>query len=72
MDDHWNILDFVVLKVDMRNTFNLVFSQAVLDECGVHLPELLLWAHGAMARTQYYSTQWELFVQRLVCNKGTL
>ena len=28
----------------MRNAFNLVSCQAILDECGVHLPELLPWA----------------------------
>ena len=44
MDDHWNAEDFVVLKVDMRNAFNVVSHQAVFDECGVHLPELLPWA----------------------------
>ena len=44
MDDHWSTDDFVVLKVDMRNAFNLVSCQAVLDECSVHLPELLPWA----------------------------
>ena len=27
--------------------------------------------HGAMVSTRYYGTQWELLVQRLVCNKGT-
>lgn len=43
MDEHWNTEDFV-FKVDMRNAFNLVSRQAVLDECSVHLPELLPWA----------------------------
>ena len=31
----------MVLKIDMRNTFNLV--QAVLDECAIFFPELLPW-----------------------------
>ena len=44
MDEHWNTEDFVVFKFDMRNVFNLVSRQAILDECGVHLPELLPWA----------------------------
>ena len=43
MDKHWNTEDFVVLKVDMRNAFNVVSRQAVLDECSVHFPELLPW-----------------------------
>ena len=49
MDEHWNTEDFVVVKVDMRNAFNLVSCQAVLDECSVHLPELLpctSWCYG--------------------------
>ena len=44
MYKHWNTEDFVVLKVDMQNAFNVVSHQAVLDECSVHLPELLPWA----------------------------
>ena len=44
MDKHWNTEDFVVLKVDMHNAFNLVSRQSVLDVCSVHLPELLPWA----------------------------
>ncbi|KAL5488771.1 hypothetical protein EMCRGX_G017764 [Ephydatia muelleri] len=47
MDKHWNTEDFVVLKVDMRNAFNVVSRQAVLDECSVHLPELLPWVSEA-------------------------
>ena len=42
-----NTEDFVVFKVDMRNAFNLVSRQAVLDECSVHLPPLgfmVLWS----------------------------
>jgi hypothetical protein len=41
--DHWNDEDFVVLKVDMRNAFNMISRQAVLDECSKHFPELLPW-----------------------------
>ena len=44
MDKHRNTEDFVILKLDMRNAFNVVSHQAVLDECSVHLPELLPWA----------------------------
>ena len=35
--------DFVVLKVDMKNVFNMVSRQAVLDECATFFPELLPW-----------------------------
>ena len=44
IDDHWTDNNFVVLKVDMTNAFNLVSRQAVLDECAQHFPELLAWA----------------------------
>ena len=40
MEGHWNDDDFAVVKVDMRNAFNLVSRQALLDECAVHFPEL--------------------------------
>ena len=33
-----------MLKIDMRNAFNLVSRQAMLDECATHFPELLPWA----------------------------
>ena len=44
MDEHWEDDDFAVVKVDMRNAFNLVSRQAILDECALHFPELLPWA----------------------------
>eukprot|EP00731_Ephydatia_muelleri_P017572 Em0010g670a len=44
MDKHWEDDDFAVVKVDMRNAFNLVSRQVVLDECALHFPELLPWA----------------------------
>eukprot|EP00731_Ephydatia_muelleri_P013255 Em0007g565a len=49
IDDHWDDGDFVVLKADMRNAFNLVSRQAILDECASLFPELLpwvLWCYG--------------------------
>ena len=49
IEDHWDDEDFVVLKVDMRNAFNLVSRQAILDECASLFPELLpwvLWCYG--------------------------
>ena len=33
MDEHWDSDDFVVLKIDMKNAFNLVSQQALLDKC---------------------------------------
>ena len=44
IEDHWDDEDFVVLKVDMRNAFNLVSRQAILDECASFVLELLPWA----------------------------
>lgn len=32
--------------------------QAVLDECGVHLPELLPRLHGATICTLYFGIKW--------------
>ena len=44
IEDHWDDEDFVVLQVDMKNTFNLVSRQVILDECASFFPELLPWA----------------------------
>ena len=38
IEEHWMDEDFVVLKVDMRNAFNIVSRQAVLDECATFFP----------------------------------
>ena len=44
VEAHSNDDDFVVLKIDLRNAFNLVSRQAFLDECTAHFPEVLPWA----------------------------
>lgn len=44
MDEHWNSDDFVVLKVDMKNAFNLVSLQAILNEYPDFFLEHLPWA----------------------------
>ncbi|KAL5474531.1 hypothetical protein EMCRGX_G026489 [Ephydatia muelleri] len=44
IEEHQNEQDFVVMKIDLRNAFNLVSRQALLDECRAHFPELLQWA----------------------------
>ena len=46
INEHWNTEDFVVLKVDIRNAFNLVSLQAELDECGVLLSAPNTVAHN--------------------------
>ena len=43
IDDHWDDDDFAVFKVDMRNAFNMVSRQAILDECATFFPEILPW-----------------------------
>ena len=40
---HWQDDDFVILKVDMRNAFNSVSRQLVMDQCSEHFPELFPW-----------------------------
>ena len=44
IEEHWGDDDFAVVKMDMRNAFNLVSRQALQDECAIHFPELLPWA----------------------------
>eukprot|EP00731_Ephydatia_muelleri_P032933 Em0024g477a len=44
IEEHWEEENFVVLKIDMCNAFNLVSRQALLDECAFHFPDLLPWA----------------------------
>ena len=40
IDEHWGDDDFAVLKIDMRNAFNVVSRQSLLSECAKHFPEL--------------------------------
>ena len=34
------------MKIDLRNAFNFVSRQALLDECRAHFSELFQWAAG--------------------------
>ena len=43
LDDHWHNPGFVCLKVDMKNAFNLVSRQSLLDQCALHFPLFLPW-----------------------------
>ena len=43
IEEHWADDDFGVLKVDMKNAFNVVSRQEILVECAKHFPELLPW-----------------------------
>ena len=54
MDDHWFDGDFAVMKIDLRNAFNVVSRQAVLNAVNLHFPELLSWSiPGVMGNTLY-------------------
>ena len=44
IERHWDDEDFVTLKIDFQNAFNIVSRQALLEECHTHFPELLPWA----------------------------
>ena len=55
IEDHCSDKDFVVLKVDMTNAFNLVSRQAILDDCAQHFPDGL---RGVTASTHSYGTNW--------------
>ena len=44
IDSHWKDEDFAVMKIDMKNAFNLVSRQVLLSECVSVFPELAPWA----------------------------
>ena len=44
VDDNWLNGDFAVMKIDLRNAFNLVSRQAVLNAVNLHFLELLSWS----------------------------
>ena len=43
ISEHWEDDDFVVCKVDLRNAFNEVSRQTLLEECATYFPELFRW-----------------------------
>ena len=44
IDCHWKDDSFAVIKIDTKNTFNLVSRQVLFSECVSVFPELALWA----------------------------
>ena len=58
VEDHWMDEDFAIMKIDMRNAFNLVSRQALLDECSAHFPELLPGPHGVSVSTLLCGIPW--------------
>ena len=53
VEKHWLKENLVVLKVDIKNAFNLVSHQALLSECAKHFPELYPWAHWCYSQHPY-------------------
>ena len=43
IEEHWMDEGFMCFKVDMKNTFNLISRQSILEECATFYPELLPW-----------------------------
>ena len=41
--NHWKDEDFVMCKIDLTNTFNMVSCQALLEKCATHFPGLFPW-----------------------------
>ena len=44
VDGHKHDVDFAVLNIDLHNASNRISRQAVLNVCGLHIPELLPWS----------------------------
>eukprot|EP00731_Ephydatia_muelleri_P034230 Em0051g22a len=45
ISEHWGNREFVACKVDLKNAFNEVLQQALLEECATHFPELFRWVY---------------------------
>eukprot|EP00731_Ephydatia_muelleri_P000766 Em0001g766a len=45
ISEHWGDREFVACKVDLKNAFNEVLRQALLEECATHFPELFRWVY---------------------------
>ena len=41
--EHWEDDDLVACKIDLKNAFNEVSQQTLLEECATHFPELFRW-----------------------------
>ena len=55
---HWLEENFVVMKVDMKNAFNLVSRQAILSKCAKHFLNSTLGHIGVIASTHTYGIRW--------------
>ena len=53
IEDHWKDKDFITCMLDLRNAFNIVSRQAILEECANHFPELLPWVSWCYGQHPY-------------------
>ena len=60
IEEHQNEHDFVVMKIDLCNAFNLVSHQALLDDAAHTSLSSSSGLHGAMVNTHCFGLQWEL------------
>ena len=56
IDNYWDDEDFAVLKTDMRNAFNLVSRDALLQECAI--PFFLNFYPGHPGAIVFCGIQW--------------
>ena len=66
IDDHWLDEDFTVAKVDLRNAFNLVALNAVLEKCA----EFFHGRSGIMEYIQNCGIPWACSALLLVSNRA--
>ena len=52
---HWKDTDFLTCKLDLRNAFNMVSHQAILEECALFFV-VINWFSGDMVNTHISGT----------------
>ena len=72
IDEHWDSDDFVVLKVDMKNAFNLVSRQALLNACAIFSPNSCHGLVGATGHAHYCGIHQARYPMRLGTQQGDL
>ena len=71
IEDHWDDEDFVVLKVDMRNAFNLVRGKPSWMNVLLSSLNSNLGYYGAMVHIQHYGIRWAACLQNQGFSRGT-
>ena len=72
IENHWDDEDFVVLKIDMRNAFNLVSRYALLQECATFFLNFYPGHPGATVSNYLCGIQWVTCVLNRVYSKEIL